>query len=531
MARKVIFNEKDIREHITLLLKYMSEGIFEKENILAMALLCAVAGESIFLLGPPGTAKSLVAQRLKLIFKEAKSFEYLMSRFSTPDEIFGPVSISKLKNEDKYERITDGYLPDCKIVFLDEIWKAGPAIQNALLTVINERIYKNGSQTLFLPIKAFIAASNELPAENQGLEALWDRFLVRMVSNCISDERTFFKMIRQDRLPEVVIPEELLITDDTLKLWESAITHITIPDEVCSIVSNIRKLLKDEERKLEHITTLDFYVSDRRWKKLFHLMRASAWLNGRNAIDETDCILLIHCLWNKTEFIAQTIECVIKAFTLDIEKKMSKIHVTIDKTIKEKAANMPTGRLSGNDNHNAYVVERYFYYVLNDYPKGKCLFAKADLNYLSTEQDTSGIAYFDSKINNWIIHAIYMGTPFDYKAGSSGKVEKVFLRKFNGGITINGIPYTFLSTIGRNDVPLSNKLFEEEAKTNTVFQQLQMEFSEVSKRFKIFSTKIAESNNLFVTDDDKKLLCKQIKMTENSLNELYIKLNNSQMLL
>ncbi len=243
MARKVIFNEKDIRQHITLLLKYMSEGIFEKENILAMSLLCAVAGESIFLLGPPGTAKSLVAQRLKLIFKEAKSFEYLMSRFSTPDEIFGPVSISKLKNEDKYERITDGYLPDCKIVFLDEIWKAGPAIQNALLTVINERIYKNGSQTLFLPIKAFIAASNELPAENQGLEALWDRFLVRMVSNCISDERTFFKMIRQDRLPEVVIPEELLITDDTLKLWESAITHITIPDQVCAIVSNIRKLL------------------------------------------------------------------------------------------------------------------------------------------------------------------------------------------------------------------------------------------------------------------------------------------------
>ena len=272
MAKKVSFNKDDIRQHIILLLKYMSEGIFEKENILAMSLLCAVAGESIFLLGPPGTAKSLVARRLKLVFKEAKSFEYLMSRFSTPDEIFGPVSISKLKNEDKYERITDGYLPDCTVVFLDEIWKAGPAIQNALLTVINERIYKNGSQTLSLPMKALIAASNELPAENEGLEALWDRFLVRMVSNCISDERTFFRMIQQDRLPKIAIPEELLITDETFASWQSAIAHISISDETCTIVTNIRKLLKEEEKKQECTTTLDFYVSDRRWKKIFHLM-------------------------------------------------------------------------------------------------------------------------------------------------------------------------------------------------------------------------------------------------------------------
>ncbi|MBQ8958075.1 MAG: AAA family ATPase [Bacteroidales bacterium] len=156
----------DAKAQISALLKQLSEGVFEKRRILAVALLSTVAGESIFLLGPPGTAKSLVARRLKQAFKDGKSFEYLMSRFSTPDEIFGPVSISLLKNEDRYERVVEGFLPTAHIVFLDEIWKASPSIQNALLTAINERIFQNGDKTLYLPMKALIAASNELPAED-----------------------------------------------------------------------------------------------------------------------------------------------------------------------------------------------------------------------------------------------------------------------------------------------------------------------------------------------------------------------------
>lgn len=177
----------DIRNRIQQLLTAINQGVYEKDTELSLSLLAALAGESVLLLGPPGVAKSMVARRLKSAFKGAKAFEYLMSRFSTPDEIFGPISINRLKEFDKYERAIDGYLPTASVVFLDEIWKAGPAIQNSLLTAINEKIYRNGDSEIKLPLKLLIAASNELPAHGEGLEALWDRFLLRIICTCIKD--------------------------------------------------------------------------------------------------------------------------------------------------------------------------------------------------------------------------------------------------------------------------------------------------------------------------------------------------------
>lgn len=341
----MLFTDKlSVREHISQLIELMSQGLYEKEHIMAMALLSAIAGESIFLLGPPGTAKSMVARRLKLVFKGAKSFEYLMSRFSTPDEIFGPVSISKLKNEDKYERLVDGYLPNAEVVFLDEIWKASPAIQNALLTAINEHIFKNGSDTLHLPIKALIAASNELPAEDEGLEALWDRFLVRMVSNCISSEKTFYKMVRSKSIEEPIIAENLLV-DDALHLkWLAAILEVEITDEICRLVTHVRKILVEQQKK-EEITTLDYYISDRRWKKVFHLMQASAFLNGRNAINVTDCILLIHCLWNKVDSIPVVLDAVCSAITAYLDEKIAQNVKVLDKLIAQFSAYIQQGRV------------------------------------------------------------------------------------------------------------------------------------------------------------------------------------------
>ena len=293
-----------ILERIEELLKAMSTGAYEREEVIALALLSAIAGESIFLLGLPGVGKSMVARRLKMAFKHANSFEYLMSRFSTPDEIFGPVSITKLKDEDTYERVTDGYLPTADIVFLDEIWKAGPAIQNSLLTALNERIFRNGNHDLQLPLKSIISASNELPAEDEGLEALWDRFLVRYVVQPISGRGAFVKLLTL-RGEKCAIDDRLQFSNDEYDMMQKQRDNIVIPELICNIICDIRDVLSDRERATEAMpgAAEPPYVSDRRWRKIMGILRTSAMLNGRFQVDPSDCLLLEHLVWDTDEQI------------------------------------------------------------------------------------------------------------------------------------------------------------------------------------------------------------------------------------
>jgi MoxR-like ATPase len=238
-------------DHIRRLLDALNQDLFEKEEVVGLALLSAVAGESIFLLGPPGVAKSMVARRLKFAFEEAKAFEYLMGKFSTPDEIFGPVSIKKLKDEDRYERLVDNYLPGAEIVFLDEIWKASPPIQNALLTVLNEKIYRNGAQEIRVDLRGLIAASNELPLQGEGLEALWDRFLVRLIVEGITDEERFNAMITLSggSTQADPVPPPLKISNETYLEWNGKLDYTFIPPHVLGLISAIRRRLAEHNKE------------------------------------------------------------------------------------------------------------------------------------------------------------------------------------------------------------------------------------------------------------------------------------------
>ena len=309
-------------ERFKLLLREMNRGIYEKETEISLSLLAALAGESIILLGPPGVAKSMVARQLKNAFRDAHSFEYLMSRFSTPDEIFGPVSIQKLKSSDTYERAVDGYLPTADVVFLDEIWKAGPAIQNTLLTVINEKIFRNGNREMHLPLKLLVAASNELPAKGEGLEALWDRFVIRIESRPIRMEKNFRAMLLGVKSSLEVKSEERRVKNSTALFddtasdkqigadvsispveyaeWSQAIDKIGVKEEVLDAISSIRKSLRavnvDEAAERRNI-----YVSDRRWKNIVRLLRTSAFMQDREEVAVCDLLPIYHCLWQEPE--------------------------------------------------------------------------------------------------------------------------------------------------------------------------------------------------------------------------------------
>ena len=288
--------EKNLKNRAEALLEALSAGMFEREEAIGLALLSALAGESIFLLGLPGVAKSLVARRLALAFRNARRFEYLMSRFSTPDEIFGPVSISKLKDADTYERVTDGYLPTADVAFLDEIWKAGPAIQNSLLTALNEKLFRNGRSDVALPLKAVVAASNELPAEGEGLEALWDRFLVRYVVAPIQGKNSFLALITGKTAVPCMVPPQLPFSSEEMKGMLAERDSIQVPDEILEFLFTLRSryATRAEDDEDESVP----YVSDRRWKKIVGLLRTSALVNGRNAVDWSDCLLLEHLLWD-----------------------------------------------------------------------------------------------------------------------------------------------------------------------------------------------------------------------------------------
>ena len=302
-------------DRIQKLIELIGNGLYEKDEAVRLGLLTALAGESMFMLGAPGCAKSMVTRRIKEAFasegdEKVKYFETLLNQFTTPEEVFGNISLKALNGElpetngkEEYRRLTEGMLPEADIAFLDEIWKASPAILNTLLTIINERKFHNGSKVMNVPLKGLFAASNELPAKNKGLEALYDRFIFRVLVDFIHDEEDFFEMISQPAADEFTLSEdekELLVTSKELKEWAKEIDKVTLSEVSKNVISAIRKemILQNEKMTEEDKKNgEEFEVGDRRWKKIAHILRTSAFLNDRDEVDLMDCSLIENCIW------------------------------------------------------------------------------------------------------------------------------------------------------------------------------------------------------------------------------------------
>ncbi|MBV1914795.1 MAG: AAA family ATPase [Pseudomonadales bacterium] len=279
------------------LIQSLSDGLIEREIPSRLILLSALAGEHTLLVGPPGTAKSVLARKLHNVFSGGDYFERLLTRFSVPEELFGPLSIKALE-DDKYHRLTEHYLPSASTAFIDEIFKANSAILNSLLTILNEGEFDNGTTRVKVPLISVVAASNELPDETE-LEALYDRFLVRYQVQPVSNQQFETLLTLNTDSSAVMLNETDKLTPATIADIQQKAEQVSLSDEVIQLLGAMRDYLNQQNR----------YVSDRRWRKVVKLLKVSAYTNGQTQVSIWDCWLLQHCLWNSPEQREELANC------------------------------------------------------------------------------------------------------------------------------------------------------------------------------------------------------------------------------
>ncbi len=266
----------------------LKDRFVERDEVIDLIALASVAGEHLFLLGPPGTAKSALIRQFALTVR-GRYFEYMLTRFSEPNEVFGPVDIARLR-DGVVATVTTGMLPEAEFAFLDELFNANSAILNNLLTVLNERVFRRGAETHRLPLLSLFSASNHLP-EDDALKALFDRFLLRCHVDNLRRE-AMPRLLRAGWELERTPPAAAVVSADDLRALAGSVFEVNL-DPIRELYTEVVFKVRD----------LGIALSDRRAVKVLKLLAASAVLCGRTAAEPSD-LWVLRYVWDRAEQIA-----------------------------------------------------------------------------------------------------------------------------------------------------------------------------------------------------------------------------------
>ena len=297
-ARKPEPKTSSVRAKFAAVRRELSDALIERDEEIDLALTALLAGEHLLLVGPPGTAKSMLLDSL-MRWMDCSRFTVLMNRFTVPEEVLGPVSLSGLKS-DVYRRVTAGKLPEAELAFLDEVFKASSAILNVLLKILNERTFDNGGELMPVPLLLCVSASNEWPQPESAkeLSALFDRYLIRKEVRPIRSPEGRDCLLWRDRhVPEMTDR----LSKDELFLARREVLSVTWTPEAREAMNRILAELSREGVR----------PGDRRQYKAVHVAKAYAYLEGAERVEPDHLSVLRHVLWDDPEGQPKTVSEVI----------------------------------------------------------------------------------------------------------------------------------------------------------------------------------------------------------------------------